>query len=331
MRRERGGEGDGKGRDTWKLLLLQTAINSCYPLTAIIAIAPVRWELAHLCPSSHFGVVCDTTVDHEEMCDHVHPRCCLEWKPKQHFGTVSRCSAVIVPPAQASWSVQRCVRSICLWLETRAHGFRHGSVFTRKLCRLWAMPSTWDLHVCEDFITEIARAGGEEISPRDRFGAQPIRKSCLSNTAIEALQSHKTLKGFCINFKWFAEAPPFKATSDTLLRISSIQPLRFESRGVCKNVYIQWSTAVTQSSHSLYLHASLPGKICAPCICYTAFRYSLPNRNVFLENGRWGERAKSFSPGSDDAQTNFRFARRCIWSTAPVHRDPEDQAASVWT
>lgn len=161
---------------------------------------------------------------------------------------------------------------------------------------------------------------------------------CTANTQI-LLKQHchwgtavtQNLKGFCINFKWFTEAPPFKATSDTLLRISSIQPLRFESRGVCKNVYIQWSTAVTQSSHSLYLHASLPGKICAPCICYTAFRYSLPNRNLFLENGRWRERAKSFSPGSNDAQTNFRFARRCIWSTAPVHRDPEDRAASVWT
>lgn len=175
----------------WKLLLLQTVINNCFPLTAIIAIALVRWELARLCPSLCLGVVCDTLMDHGEMCDHIHPRCCLEQKPKQHFGTIS---AVIVPPAQASWSIQRCVRSICLWLETRTHGFRHGSVHTRKLCRLWAMPSTWDLYVCKDFITEIARAGGEEISPQDRFGAWPIRKPCLNNTAIEALQSHKPQK-----------------------------------------------------------------------------------------------------------------------------------------
>lgn len=275
----------------WKLLLLQTAINSCYPLTAIIAIAPVRWELAHLCPSSHFGVVCDTTVDHEEMCDHMHPRCCLGWKPKQHFGTVLRCSAVIVPPAQASWSIQRCVRSICLWLETRAHGFRHGSVFTRKLCRLWAMPSTWDLYVCEDFITEIARAGGEEISPQDRFGAQPIHKSCLSNTATEALQSHKTLKCCCINFKWFAEAPPFKATSDTLLCVSSYPTIAIWEQG-CLQKCLHTVKHCRHSKQSLTVLARQLARenMCTMYLLHCLQVLFAKSKRVF---GKWKMRGKS--------------------------------------
>lgn len=42
-----------------------------------------------------------------------------------------------------------------------------------------------------------------------------------------------------------------------------------------------------------------------------------------MENGRLGERAKAYNPGSDDAQTNFSFPGHCVKCMTPVHRDPE--------
>lgn len=127
------------------------------------------------------------------------------------------------------------------------------------------MFSTWDVRVSKDFTGTIARAGGEEISPQDQFDTRPIRKPCSNKISIEVacrgtaavLQNLKTCKVSVLN-----------DSVESSLWYSAIQAvvvgksrLRFQNRAVCKNVYIQWRTAVSQSNHS-YFHASLLVKIC---------------------------------------------------------------------
>lgn len=159
-----------------------------------------------------------------------------------------------VPSAKASWSIQRCVRWPCLRLETNSWVQAQVSLYKNR--RVWTMFSTWDACVCKDFTGEIARVGGEEISPWDQFDTRPTHKPCLNKTYKGTAVTKKTnnnnkatphLKTCWVSILILNDSQKHLCWKQSLIFHVSFFPaiakgrstLRFKSRGVCKNVYIQ--------------------------------------------------------------------------------------------